>query len=120
DQGQRASGLTETSWSLSWDNNHDQKSCAIVSMTIKLDIKVTLPALDRAERLPASLQSYWNDFSNAIAAHEQHHVDIALGGANDLKNAMAGIASQSSCSGLEGDVNNAWSAQQSKTAAEQN
>jgi predicted secreted Zn-dependent protease len=120
DQGQRATGLTETNWTLTWDNNHDQRACAIVSMTIKLDIKVTLPALDRPERLPADLRASWTGFAAAIAAHEQRHVDIALGGASNLKDTMASIAGSSSCAALESEVNTAWSAEQARTATAQN
>ena len=65
-------------------------------MTIKLDIKVTLPVLDHPERLPADLRASWNGFSAAIAAHEQHHVDIALTGASNLKDAMTAIGTSSS------------------------
>jgi predicted secreted Zn-dependent protease len=120
DQGQRATGLTETNWSLSWDNNHDPKACSIVSMTIKLDIKVTLPLLDHPERLPAALQGNWTGFAAAIAAHEQHHVETALAGASRLKDNMAAIVARASCTTLESDVNGAWSAQQARTAADQN
>jgi predicted secreted Zn-dependent protease len=120
DQGQRATGLTETNWSLTWDNNHDQRACSIVSMAIKLEIKVTLPALDHPERLPADLQASWTGFAAAIAAHEQRHVDIALAGAASLKDTMSSIAPTTSCPALESEVNSAWSAEQARTAAAQN
>jgi len=120
DQGQRATGLTETNWSLTWDNNHDQRACSIVSMTIKLDVKVTLPALDHPERLPADVRASWTGFAAAIAAHEQRHVDIALTGASTLKDTMASIGAGASCTSLESEVNTAWSAEQSRTAVAQN
>lgn len=119
DKGERGSGLTEVKWSLQWDSNRDQRACTIATMTIHLDLKVTLPALDRAERLPLALRAGWDGFAAAVAAHEQRHVDIAVRGASTLKGKMEAITPRSPCSALETEVANVWSAQQQQTDGEQ-
>jgi len=117
--GTRGSGLTVYKPSLSWTSNNDPRACSIASMTITVDLQVQLPALDNPGRLPETLRNYWNAFAAGVAAHEQHHVDIYLRGAERIKQKMLAIAPASSCAALQAQVNQTWASEQAAIDQEQ-
>jgi predicted secreted Zn-dependent protease len=117
--GARGSGLTVYKPSLSWTSNNDPRACSIASMTITVDLQVELPALDNPSRLPETLRNYWNAFAAGVAAHEQHHVDIYLQGAERIKQKMLALAPASSCAALQAQVNQTWSDEQAAIDREQ-
>jgi predicted secreted Zn-dependent protease len=112
DKGQRKSGVTHYKARLEWTSRRDQRACMIGSMTIHVDLQVTLPALDPSSRLPAALRPKWNDFAEDVRVHEQRHVDIYLDGAGEIKERMLAIQPATGCSQLEVAVNSTWDGQQ--------
>jgi predicted secreted Zn-dependent protease len=119
DRGGRGTGVTLYKSQLIWDTNRDPRSCAIASMTIKVDVQVMLPNLDNPGRLPAIIQSYWKKFADGVAAHEQRHVDIYLKGAETMRQKMAALPPAAGCSLLESAVYDVWTSQQALTDQEQ-
>ncbi|HEY7270820.1 MAG TPA: DUF922 domain-containing protein, partial [Dehalococcoidia bacterium] len=115
DSGARAAGLTSYTPSLDWDSNHDPRACAIARMTIGIDLTVTLPSLANLAQLPAALQANWNNYAAGVAAHEQHHVDIWLQGAETLRQKMAAIAPTAGCAALDTKVQEIWQSEYDAT-----
>jgi predicted secreted Zn-dependent protease len=119
DKGARGYGVTHYTFSLDWDSNHDPRACAISRMTINVGLDVVLPALDNPTRLSPVLVGYWSSFTAAVAAHEQHHVDIYLKGADTMRQQMMQLQPTLGCAALEAAVNSLVDAQQALTDQEQ-
>jgi predicted secreted Zn-dependent protease len=119
DRGQRASGVTHYSSRLDWRPDGNQRSCAIDSMTIFVDLQVILPALDPAAPLGADVRARWAQFAAGVAAHEQRHVDIYLAGVARIRDLMLTLESRDGCLALESQVNNVWDGQQRLIDSEQ-
>jgi predicted secreted Zn-dependent protease len=117
--GRKAIGLTTTHWSYSWSRSGSSE-CSITSMSIDLNLVVSLPRHEKVNDLPETIRAKWQSFAAGVAAHEQRHVDIALSGARRLRDDMASISGRSSCSALEEEVKDAWSRGQEKITEDQN
>jgi predicted secreted Zn-dependent protease len=111
-EGQRGSGLTSAKWSYVWKGNTSRSGCSIGSMTISLDLVVTLPRHEQPSALPAAIATNWDKFAKEVTTHEQRHVDIYLDGAKTMQERMAAIPVRSSCSDLEKDLTSTWSGEQ--------
>ncbi|HXH22073.1 MAG TPA: DUF922 domain-containing protein [Dehalococcoidia bacterium] len=119
EDGQRASGVTNYSSRLDWRPGGNPRACAIASMTIEVDLRVLLPALDASAPVPADVRSRWAVFAAGVASHEQRHVDIYLAGVQRIKERMLAIPPASSCTALEAQVNEVWEGEQRALDEEQ-
>ncbi len=113
----RAVGLTSAKWSIDWKGTETrQVFCSPESMTITLNLVVTLPQHDQLNDLSQDIRTNWQRFAAAVAAHEQRHVDIYLNGAKTMKTRMEAILTKSSsCSELENGIRSIWAGQQAET-----
>jgi predicted secreted Zn-dependent protease len=112
----RAVGLTSANWNMDWKALEAGRSlCDSRSMTITLDLVVTLPQHKQPNDLPPDIAANWRRFTAGVAAHEQRHVDIYLSGANRMKSRMeALLAKPASCSKLETVIRGLWASQQAE------
>ncbi len=112
-RGQRAVGVTFAEWKLtSGDVDVRAVPCVFPSLTVRLDLVVTLPRHEAPEMLPAELRDRWERFAARVGAHEQRHVDIYLDGAKAMKERLEGTRTTVSCADLEKAIDAAWRAQQ--------
>ena len=112
-----AVGLTSGRWSNDWKGVETRPgTCSLESMTITLDLVVTLPKHDLPNDLSQDIRTNWQRFAASVAAHEQRHVDIYLNGAKTMKGHMEAILTKSSsCSEVERVVRSIWDSQQAET-----
>jgi predicted secreted Zn-dependent protease len=111
--GQRAAGVTAAEWKLTSDDVDARAvPCVFPSLTVTLNLVVTLPRHEALDGLPADLQSRWGRFAARVAAHEQRHVDIYLEGAKSMKARLEGTRTAVSCADLEKAIDAEWRAQQ--------
>ena len=83
--------------------------CTPESVTITLDLLVTLPRHERPNDLSNDLRERWQQFVEGVAVHEQHHVDIAVNGANVLKTGIETVLkNRASCAELETILRRLW------------
>lgn len=120
DKNEKGSGLTAASWAYRWQPQNSPDGCIIASMTISLDIVVTLPKHTNEASLSEPLQQKWDQFEASVAKHEQTHVDINLDGAKTIREKMAGIKSASNCDSLSKQVDALWNTEQQTIEAKQN
>jgi predicted secreted Zn-dependent protease len=112
-RGQRAAGMTAAEWKLtSGDVDARAVPCVFPSLTIMLNLVVTLPRHETLDALPADLQSRWERFAARVAAHEQRHVDIYVEGAKAMKVRLEGTRTAVSCADLEKAIDAECRAQQ--------
>ena len=103
-KAQRAVGLTSVKWTMDWRGIETRPAfCNILgTMTISLDITVTLPRHDQLNDLTPDIRTNWERYAARVAAHEQRHVDIYLNGAKTIQARMETILTKpSSCPELE-------------------
>ena len=111
--GQRALGLTSSQWKLtSGDVNARATPCVFPSLTVTLQLVVTLPRHETPDELPADMRDRWERLVARVAAHEQRHVDIYLQGAQAMKTRFEATRTAVSCADLEKAIDAAWRAQQ--------
>ena len=116
-KGRPAVGLTSGHWNLDWSGRQDGSGfCSAASMTITLELVVTLPRLDQPDGLSPDVEARWQRFAARVGAHEQRHVDIYLEGAKRMKTRMeAALARPSSCAALQTTIRSIWASQQAET-----
>src|SRR5262245_45183434 len=96
--GQRAAGVTTAEWKLTSDDVDARAvPCVFPSLTVALNLVVTLPRHETPDALPPDLQGRWERFAARVAAHEQRHVDIYLEGAKAIKARLEGTRTTVSC-----------------------
>src|SRR5215813_4385799 len=87
--GRRAVGLTSAAWNMDWKGVEARPGvCGQDSMTITLELVVSLPEHKRSTDLPQNIRASWQQFAAGVAAHEQRHIDIYLDGARRMKSRM--------------------------------
>jgi predicted secreted Zn-dependent protease len=72
----KGSGLTAATWGYRWQPQNSSDGCIIASMTISLEIAITLPRHQQETALNPTLFPKWDQFEASVAKHEQTHVDI--------------------------------------------
>jgi predicted secreted Zn-dependent protease len=112
DSGQRGSGLTAAKWSYVWKGSASREGCGIASLTVSLDLTVTLPKHEAPQSLTPSVSRSWERFAADVGSHEQHHVDIYMAGAQTMKGLMQAIQPKASCDLLEKEIGAVWSREQ--------
>lgn len=97
----------ETTWSVEWDFwwNESHGRCSITNVTTKVDIQYILPKLAVATPLPQALQQKWDNYMQALTAHEVGHKNMGVGAANEIEQKIKSMASRPTCKQLESDAN---------------
>src|SRR4030095_12140835 len=116
-KGRRAFGVTSAEWNMDWKRIETTRPavCSAESMTILLNLVVTLPQHDQLNDLSRGIRTNWQRFAASVAAHEQRHVDIHLNGAKTMKTRMDAIlTTSSSCSELDNVIRSVWAGQQAE------
>jgi predicted secreted Zn-dependent protease len=113
--GQRAVGMTSVDWKLtSGDVDARAVPCVFPSLTVRLQVKVTLPRHETPDDLSADLRDRWERFVARVAAHEQRHVDIYMEGAKAMKARLEASRTAVSCADVEKAIDEAWRAEQAE------
>jgi predicted secreted Zn-dependent protease len=113
--GQRAVGMTSVEWKLtSGDVDARAVPCVFPSLTVRLQVKVTLPRHETPDDLSADLRDRWERFVARVAAHEQRHVDIYMEGAKAMKERLEASRTAVSCADVEKAIDEAWRAEQAE------
>jgi predicted secreted Zn-dependent protease len=96
----------QTKWDLRWSMRYRQEGpmCGLTAVTLEYYAVVTLPALVNEGALPAVDLERWYRFADAIEAHEMAHVEREIAGAEDLRQALLGLAPQTDCQVLAARV----------------
>jgi predicted secreted Zn-dependent protease len=120
--GRRAVGLTSAEWNMDWKGVEARPGlCGQDSMTITLNLVVSLPEHKRSTDLPQNIRASWQQFAAGVAVHEQRHVDIYLNGARRMKSRMEAILTKpASCSQLGDAIRALWVGQQADIEKAQN
>ena len=84
-------GLTETALDVRYDPNEISGGCIIEDTEVDLTLVVTLPEWMPEPGTDPALLRDWGRFRRALAAHEERHQAIALGGAEAAYRAVAGL-----------------------------
>ena len=84
-------GLTETELDVRYDPNEIAGGCMIEDTEVDLRVVVTLPEWLPVTDVDPDLHRDWARFRRALAAHENRHRAIALGGAEAAYRAVAGL-----------------------------
>lgn len=119
DKGVKGSGLTAATWGYRWQPQPTSDGCVISSMTISLDIVVTLPRHSSEGSLSSTLAANWEEFEASVARHEQTHVDIDYAGARTIRDKMIAVKAASSCDALTRQVDTLWNTEQRAVEAAQ-
>lgn len=116
-KARRAIGLTSAELRIDWKTVETRPApCSLESMTIRLDLVVTLPRHDQLSELSPDVRVNWQRFAARVAAHEQRHVDIYLDGAKMMKTRLEKMPTESSsCSELDRVIRSIWAGQQADT-----
>ena len=105
--GKRASGVTSGSGSLA-------VVCSPYTITIELNLLVTLPQHHQLDGLSAELTARWQSLVTSVTAHEQRHVDIYLAGAKTMKKRMEAISISRPCEDIQHEIQSIWTSQQAE------
>lgn len=110
----RAVGLTSADWNMDWQGRETRPGlCGTTSVSITLNLVMTLPQHKRLSELPPDVTASWGRFAAGVAAHEQRHVDIYLDGARRVRTLMETIlARPASCAELGSKIRSLWASQQ--------
>jgi len=96
-RGRRIAGSTASSARLEWSALPGTASCYLQTLTIRLNLVVTLPRHDDADGLPAEARANWDKLVKHITDHEQRHVDIELEFARKLQSQIRALPTAASC-----------------------
>jgi predicted secreted Zn-dependent protease len=108
-EGSKAVGLTTSNLTYDWEPVERRGGkCAIGSMSLLFSLRMILPEHAQASLLTPTLSGRWANFARDVQAHEQRHVDIYAEGAEAMRAAMLAIPAQSSCEGLEREIDRVW------------
>ena len=105
-------------WSGGWRRfeTDDGAPCTPESVTITLNLVVTLPRHERLNDLSTDLRERWRYFAAAVAAHEQRHVDIFVNRTNAAKTRIeAALEKWPSCTDLETTLRSLWTKHEAET-----
>ena len=104
-QGQRYDGWTqwEINWRYEYESSHE--TCSLTSHKVTTQITITLPRWTNQASASPELQRRWDNFWNALQAHENNHVRLSLQAATEVENMLDNLAPQSTCDALEAVIN---------------
>ncbi len=119
-QGHFTSGLTESNSSYRVEFLDRGESCDLQSVTINLDFIVTLPEYSDPSSLSDLQPGRWQDFAEAVAVHEQTHVDIYEEGIEVFRSGVESLPETfPDCRALEAHVSSVWDLESTLTDQKQ-
>jgi predicted secreted Zn-dependent protease len=86
DRGQRHDALTKWNLRFSYKTMPRQGGCAVSAMDVTLTLQVILPRWVNESAGSPDLVNSWRRYQVAIVTHENGHKQVALNGANRLRN----------------------------------
>lgn len=96
-----------TRWGMQWSFRYDSSDgCRVASATIEVVAVTVLPELADRSRLSAQTLARWDSYINALAGHEQAHVDSVLQGARALQAAIDASPVLANCQDMAAFLNN--------------
>jgi predicted secreted Zn-dependent protease len=110
--GKRASGVTSGSGRLA-------VACSPYTITIELNLLVTLPQHDQLDGLSEELKTRWQGLVASVTAHEERHVEIYRDTAQTMKNRMEAISISRPCEDIQQEIQSIWTTQQDEMKAAQ-
>lgn len=88
--------LADTAWNISWQFQQSGGStCQPINVVVSTRITVTFPHWTPPAGASPELIADWNRFTQALATHEQGHVQLVLDGATRIKTAISGASCDS-------------------------
>jgi predicted secreted Zn-dependent protease len=114
--GEFAGGLASAKSEMQWNGRDTGALCTSDSMTITLDLVVTLPRHERPNDLSNDLRERWQHFAATVAAHEQRHVDIFVNAASSVKARIeTALKKWASCHDLTAAIRDLWKTHEVET-----
>ena len=100
----RYAGYTE--WQVTWafQSTRLETGCSVSSITIKVDVTITLPQWTNSSDGAHDLRLWWNLSMRDLRKHEQIHVDNAVATARAIEQALKDLPPATDCQTLDGDV----------------
>ena len=108
--GAQAVGLTSAALTYDWESADRNGDCVIGSMTLTLDLYMTLPQHVQEASLPPEVRAKWAQYAQGVQDHEQRHVDIYSDGGAVVRGAMLEIPAQDSCQEMDAEIARVWAA----------
>lgn len=102
--GRRRVGYTQAEIRWQYEARARGGRCRVVSVTVTLTVKTTLPQWQPPPGASGALRRSWNRFFEALAAHEQGHSDIALAAAKRIEDALWRAPMPPTCTGYEAQL----------------
>ena len=97
--GKRRVGYTQADIRWQYEARERKGKCRVVSVTVTLTSKTTLPQWAAPPGAPRALRERWTAFLDALTAHEQGHSDIALAAAQRIEDALWHAPMPRTCTG---------------------
>ena len=97
--GKRRVGYTQADIRWQYEARERKGKCRVVSVTVTLTVKTTLPQWQPPPGASRALRERWTVFADALAAHEQGHSDIALTAAKRIEDALWRAPTPRTCTG---------------------
>lgn len=90
-----------TRWYITWKIRYSNTTtgCTISKITTHIDISHTLPQL--TTDLPITIKSKWQQYYDALLAHEKGHADIGLQAATEIESTISNLPPQKHCATIE-------------------
>jgi predicted secreted Zn-dependent protease len=97
--GRRRVGYTQAEIRWQYEARARGGKCRVVSVTVTLTVKTTLPQWEPQPGASGALRRSWARFFDALSAHEQGHSDIALAAAKRIEDALWRAPMPKDCTG---------------------
>ena len=88
-------GLTVTELEYRYYKVAEPAACRIEDVDVDLNVRITLPEWQPHPDADAELRSAWSRFSTALTGHENGHRDLAVEGAEAVREALEGMRTRS-------------------------
>lgn len=97
--GKRRVGYTQADIRWQYEARERKGKCRVVSVTVTLTAKTTLPQWTPPPGASGALRRSWTAFLDALTAHEQGHSDIAFEAAQRIEDALWRAPMPRTCTG---------------------
>ena len=94
-EGSAFFGLTVTELEYRYYKVTENGACRIEDVVVDLNVEITLPEWSGSRAADAELRSAWSRFSTALRRHENMHRDLAVQGAEGVREALEGLRTRS-------------------------
>ena len=96
-------GFALTTWYITWSYRYREGTgtCEIRDLVVRIDISVLMPSWAPPASADAGLVTRWKRFIDALRRHERGHEQNGIDRAKEIRDAMLGLGSRSSCPRLE-------------------